>query len=145
VPQGHWKTTTFLAGLKQSGIVAPLALDGPMTGPAFGAHVEQFLAPALEPGEVVVLDNPAASKLDGVRQAIVAAGAAILYLPPYSPDLSPIGQLFATLKASCARPPHPPGTNSGRPSAAPSPPCRQANAPTTSTTAAMARPKMKVP
>jgi transposase len=99
VPQGHWKTTTFLAGLKQSGIVAPLALDGPMTGPAFGAHVEQFLAPALEPGEVVVLDNPAASKLDGVRQAIVAAGAAILYLPPYSPDLSPIGQLFATLKA----------------------------------------------
>jgi transposase len=99
VPQGHWKTTTFIAGLKQSGIVAPLVLDGPMTGPAFRAYVEQFLAPALEPGDVVVLDNLAAHKVDGVRQAIAAAGASILYLPPYSPDLNPIEQLFAKLKA----------------------------------------------
>jgi transposase len=100
VPQGHWKTTTFIAGLKQSGIVAPLVLDGPMTGPAFRAYVEQFLAPALEPGNVVVLDNLPAHKVTGVRQAIAAAGASILYLPPYSPDLNPIEQLFAKLKAA---------------------------------------------
>jgi len=99
VPQGHWKTTTFIAGLKQSGIVAPLVLDGPMSGPAFRAYVEQFLAPALAPGDVVVLDNLPAHKVAGVRQAIAAAGAAILYLPPYSPDLNPIEPLFAKLKA----------------------------------------------
>jgi transposase len=99
VPHGHWRTTTFVAGLRQSGIVAPLVLDGPMTGPAFRAYVEQFLAPALAPGEVVVLDNLAAHRVDGIRQAIAAAGASILYLPPYSPDLNPIEQLFAKLKA----------------------------------------------
>jgi transposase len=99
VPHGHWRTTTFVAGLRQSGIVAPLVLDGPMTGTAFRAYVEQFLAPALQAGDVVVLDNLAAHKVDGVRQAIAAAGASILYLPPYSPDLNPIEQLFAKLKA----------------------------------------------
>ena len=99
VPHGHWRTTTFVAGLRQTGIVAPLVLDGPMTGAAFRAYVEQFLAPALAPGDVVVLDNLAAHKVDGVRQAITAAGASILYLPPYSPDLNPIEQLFAKLKA----------------------------------------------
>jgi transposase len=99
VPHGHWRTTTFLAGLRQSGVVAPLVLDGPITGTAFRAYVEQFLAPALEPGDVVVLDNLAAHKVDGVRQAVTAAGASILYLPPYSPDLNPIEQLFAKLKA----------------------------------------------
>jgi transposase len=70
-----------------------------MTGTAFRAYVEQFLAPALRPGDVVVLDNLAAHKVDGVRQAIAAVGASILYLPPYSPDLNPIEQLFAKLKA----------------------------------------------
>jgi transposase len=114
VPHGHWRTTTFIAGLRQTGIVAPLVLDGPMTGLALRAYVEQFLAPALEPGDVVVLDNLAAHKIAGVRQAIAAAGASILYLPPYSPDLAPgsqhrpptsvrsgapIEQLFAKLKA----------------------------------------------
>jgi len=99
VPQGHWKTTTFIAGLRQTGVIAPLVLDGPMTGLAFRAYVEQFLAPVLEPGDVVVLDNLAAHKVAGVRQALAAAGAAILYLPPYSPDLNPIEQLFAKLKA----------------------------------------------
>ena len=69
-----------------------------MTGPAFRAYVEQFLAPALAPGDVVVLDNLAAHKVEGVRQAIAAAGASVLYLPPYSPDLNPIEQLFAKLK-----------------------------------------------
>jgi transposase len=144
VPQGHWKTTTFIAGLRQSGIVAPLVLDGPMTGPAFRAYVEQFLAPALEPGDVVVLDNLAAHKVDGVRQAITATGASILYLPPYSPDLNPIEQLFAKLKAYCARPRRAPRTTSGKRSATFSPPCRRANAPTTSTTAAMVPPKVKM-
>ena len=99
VPHGHWRTTTLIAGLRQSGILAPLVLDGPMTGLAFRAYVEQFLAPALAPGDVVVLDNLAAHKIDGVRQAIAAAGASILYLPPYSPDFNPIEQLFAKLKA----------------------------------------------
>ena len=99
VPKGHWKTTTCIAGLRASGVIAPLVLDGPMTGAAFLAYVEQFLAPALEPGDVVVLDNLGAHKVDGVREAIAAAGAHILYLPPYSPDMNPIEQLFAKLKA----------------------------------------------
>jgi transposase len=99
VPHGHWRSTTLVAGLRQTGIIAPLVLDGPMTGAAFHAYVEQFLAPALAPGDVVVLDNLAAHKVDGVRQALAAAGAPILYLPPYSPDLNPIEQLFAKLKA----------------------------------------------
>jgi len=99
VPHGHWKTTTLIAGLRQTGLVAPLVLDGPMTGIAFRAYVEQFLAPALEPGDVVVLDNLAAHKVDGVHQGVAAAGASILYLPPYSPDLNPIEQVFAKLKA----------------------------------------------
>jgi transposase len=98
VPHGHWRTTTFVAGLRQSGVIAPLVLDGPMTGRAFRAYVEQFLVPVLEPGDVVVLDNLAAHKVDGVRQAMARAGAALLYLPPYSPDLNPIEQLFAQLK-----------------------------------------------
>jgi len=103
VPHGHWRTTTFVAGRRQSGIVAPLVLDGPTaphgTGTAFCAYVEPCLAPALAPGDVVVLDNLAAHKVAGVRPAIAAAGASILYLPPYSPDLNPIEQLFAKLKA----------------------------------------------
>jgi transposase len=99
VPHGHWRTTTFVAGLRQAGIVAPLVLDGPITGTAFRAYVEQFLAPALKPGDVVVLDNLAAHKVDGVRRAIAGVGASLLYLPPYSPDLNPIEQLFAKLKA----------------------------------------------
>ncbi len=99
IPHGHWKTTTFVAGLRASGIIAPLVLDGPMTGEWFRAYVEQMLAPALSPGDVVVLDNLAAHKVAGVREAIRAVGASVLYLPPYSPDLNPIEQLFAKLKA----------------------------------------------
>ena len=98
-PHGHWKTTTFVAGLRSTGIIAPLVLDGPMTGEAFRAYAEQFLAPALVPGDVVVMDNLAAHKVAGVREAIEVAGASILYLPPYSPDLNPIEQMFAKLKA----------------------------------------------
>lgn len=98
-PHGHWRTTTFVAGLRSTGLVAPLVLDGPMTGEAFLAYVEQFLAPGLSPGDVVVLDNLAAHKVAGVEQAVRAAGASVMYLPPYSPDLNPIEQAFAKLKA----------------------------------------------
>ena len=97
-PHGHWKTSTFLAGLRSTGLIAPLVLDGPMTGEAFLAYVRQFLAPELRPGDVVVMDNLAAHKVAGVREAIAAAGANVLYLPPYSPDLNPIEQVFAKLK-----------------------------------------------
>jgi transposase len=99
VPHGHWRTTTFIAGLRQSGLIAPLVLDGPMTGAAFRAYVEQALAPVLQPGDVVVMDNLAAHKVAGIEQAVIAAGASVLYLPPYSPDLNPIEQFIAKLKA----------------------------------------------
>jgi transposase len=98
-PHGHWRTTTFVAGLRSTGIIAPLVLDGPMTGEAFRAYVEQFLAPTQSKGYVVVMDNLGAHKVAGVREAIAAVGASILYLPPYSPDLNPIEQAFAKLKA----------------------------------------------
>jgi transposase len=99
VPAGHWKTTTFVAGLRHDGVIAPCVFDGPMTGEVFRAYVEQMLAPALSPGDVVVMDNLPAHKVAGVREAIRAVGASILYLPAYSPDLNPIEQLFAKLKA----------------------------------------------
>jgi transposase len=99
VPHGHWKTSTFLAALRHDGITAPLVLDGAINGDAFRAYVEQFLAPTLAPGDIVVMDNLSSHKVDGVRQAIERAGASLLYLPPYSPDLNPIEQLFAKLKA----------------------------------------------
>jgi transposase len=99
VPHGHWKTTTFTAGLRCSGLVAPMVLDGPMDGVAFLAYVRQVLVKELTPGDVVIMDNLPAHKVAGVRQAIEAAGASLLYLPPYSPDFNPIEQAFAKLKA----------------------------------------------
>jgi transposase len=99
IPYGHWKTTTFLAGLCHDGLIAPLVLDGPIDGESFRAYVEQFLAPALRPGQIVVIDNLSSHKVAGVREAIEAVGARLLYLPRYSPDLNPIEQLFAKLKA----------------------------------------------
>jgi transposase len=98
-PYGHWHTTTFVAGLRRDGVIAPCALDGPMTGELFRAYVEQMLAPSLRPGDVVVLDNLPVHKVAGVREAIRAVGASLLYLPPYSPDLNPIEPFFAKLKA----------------------------------------------
>ena len=102
-PRGHWKATTFVAGLRQGGLVAPFVLDGPMTGAAFRAYVERVLAPVLAPGDVVVMDNLGAHKVAGVAEAIRAAGAGLMYLPPYSPDLNPIEQVFAKLKALLRR------------------------------------------
>lgn len=99
VPHGHWKMTTFVAALRSTALTAPGLIDGPMNGNAFLAYVEQILAPTLSPGDVVILDNLSAHKVAGVRQAIEATGARLLYLPPYSPDFNPIEQLFAKLKA----------------------------------------------
>ena len=99
VPHGHWKTTTFVAGLTAQGFAAPYVTDGAMNGETFLAWAEQMLAPSLAPGDVVILDNLAAHKVAGVRRAIESCGAELLYLPPYSPDLNPIEQAFAKLKA----------------------------------------------
>ena len=99
VPHGHWKTTTFVAALRADGLTAPTVVDGAMTGELFEAYVRQQLAPALRPGDVVVMDNLACHKRAGVRAAVEGAGCRLEYLPPYSPDLNPIEQAFAKLKA----------------------------------------------
>jgi transposase len=99
VPHGHWKTTTFTAGLRIGGLTAPFVLDGPMDGDAFRAYVEQVLVADLTPGDVVVMDNLPAHKVRGVRQAIEAAGATLMYLPAYSPDFNPIEMAFSKFKA----------------------------------------------
>lgn len=98
VPQGHWKTTTFVGALRADGLTAPTVVDGAMNGPTFLAYVQQQLAPTLRAGDVVVMDNLSAHKVAGVREAIEAAGASVAYLPPYSPDLNPIELVFAKLK-----------------------------------------------
>jgi len=99
IPHGHWKTTTFTAGLRLSGLAAPMLLDGPMNGDAFLAYVEQVLVPELEQNDIVIMDNLPAHKVTGVRQAIEKVGASLLYLPPYSPDFNPIEMAFSKLKA----------------------------------------------
>ena len=99
IPWGHWKTTTFVAGLRTTGVTAPMVLDGAMNGAAFKAYVEQILTPSLATGDIVVMDNLPSHKVAGVREAIRATGAFLLYLPPYSPDLNPIELAFSKLKA----------------------------------------------
>ena len=97
-PHGHWKTTTFVAALRSSGLVAPLVIDGAINGDLFLAYVRQVLVPTLREGDVVVMDNLSSHKRAGVRGAIEAAGAKLLYLPPYSPDFNPIEQAFSKFK-----------------------------------------------
>lgn len=99
VPWGHWKILTFVAGLRQDGITAPFVIDRPMTGAIFVEYLRQCLVPTLSPGDIVVMDNLPAHKNPQVRQIIEAAGAELRYLPPYSPDLNPIEQAIAKLKA----------------------------------------------
>ena len=99
IPHGHWKTTTFVAGLRLTGLVAPMVLDGPINRNAFQAYVDQVLVPELSRGDVVVMDNLGSHKGPAVRRAIESAGARLLYLPPYSPDFNPIENAFAKLKA----------------------------------------------
>ncbi len=99
VPFGKWRTSTFIAGLRNDGLVAPAVFEGAINGEMFLAYVEQTLAPALRPGDLVVMDNLSSHKVAGVEAAIKAAGAAVLYLPAYSPDLNPIEMAFSKLKA----------------------------------------------
>jgi transposase len=99
VPHGHWKTTTFVVGLRTTGLIAPTVVDGPMTGDVFVAYVEQQLVPTLKPGDVVVMDNLSSHKRAAVRAAIESVGATLRMLPPYSPDLNPIEKAFSKLKA----------------------------------------------
>ena len=97
-PCGHWQTTTFLGALRATGFIAPLTVEGPINGPLFRAWVEQHLAPVLNSGDIVVMDNLSSHKVVGIREAIEAAGAELRYLPPYSPDLNPIELAFSKLK-----------------------------------------------
>jgi transposase len=103
VPHGHWNTTTLVAGLRVNGVTAPFVIDRAMNGRIFRTYIERCLVPTLAPGDVVIMYNLRAHKVAGVRQAIEAVGATLLYLPPYSPDLNPIEQFFgiAALPASC--------------------------------------------
>jgi transposase len=119
IPHGHWKTTTFVGGLTIDGVVAPMTIDGAMTGQAFLAYVEQVLAPVLKPGDIVILDNLPAHKPSAIREAIEAAGAVMLFLPPYSPDFNPIEMAFSKIKAPSEKgcsshPPRPLGRHSKR-------------------------------
>jgi transposase len=98
VPHGHWQTMTFLAALRHDRIDAPCVLDGPINAASFLAYVEQFLAPTLKPGDIVVMDNLSSHKSRAIRAALRTVGAKLLFLPPYSPDLNPIEQVFAKLK-----------------------------------------------
>ena len=98
-PHGHWQTLTFVAGLRHDAMVAPFVLDGAMNGEMFRAYIEQALAPTLKPKDIVIMDNLAAHKVAGIREAIQAAGATLRYLPQYSPDLNPIEMPFSALKA----------------------------------------------
>ena len=100
VPHGHWKTLTLVAALRIDGLTAPYVVDGPMDGAAFLAYVEQVLVPTLQKDDIVLLDNLRTHKVAGVREAVEAAGANVRFLPAYSPDLNPIEQAFAKLKAA---------------------------------------------
>ena len=102
-PFGKWRTLTFLAALRHDRIDAPCVLDGPINGQLFLAYVEQFLVPTLGKGDIVIMDNLGSHKGQAVRQAIRGCGAKLLFLPPYSPDLNPIEQVFAKLKAFLRR------------------------------------------
>jgi transposase len=97
-PHGRWRTLTFLAALRRDCIAAPCVIDGPINGESFLAYVEQVLVPVLKPGDIVIIDNLGSHKGKAVRHAIRAAGAKLFFLPPYSPDLNPIEQVFAKLK-----------------------------------------------
>lgn len=97
-PQSHWKVVTLIAALRVSGVVAPMTVEAATDGEIFLAYTEHFLCPELRPGDVVVMDNLSAHKVDGVRQLIEATGATLLYLPPYSPDLNPIEKAWSKIK-----------------------------------------------
>ena len=97
-PDGRWRTLTFLAALRVGALTEPCVIDGPINGAVFRAYVEQFLVPSLRPGDIVVLDNLGSHRSRAVGSAIIKAGAKLAFLPPYSPDLNPIEQVFAKVK-----------------------------------------------
>jgi transposase len=97
-PYGHWKTTTVVCALRSEGLVAPWVIDGPINGQTFRTWVEEVLVPVLQPGDIVVLDNLGSHKVAGIEEAMAAAGAQLRFLPPYSPDLNPIEQVFSKMK-----------------------------------------------
>jgi hypothetical protein len=131
VPHGHWKTTTFTAGLRYDGIAAPMVLDGPMKGEAFLAYVEQALVPELRPGDIAIMDNLPAHKVHGVRQAIEAAGANLRYLPPYMTSI-PSKWPSPSSRPYCAPLRREPSQTSGKPSPTPCAASPRKNAPTIS-------------
>jgi len=133
-PHGRWKTLTFLAALRHDRIEAPCVIDGPINGESFLAYVEQVLVPALKPGDIVIIDNLGSHKGKAVRRAIRAAGAKLFFLPPYSPDLNPIEQVFAKLKSCSVRRQNAPPTLCGGASEPCSLTSHRSNAPTTSLT-----------
>jgi transposase len=104
-PHGNWKTLTFVAGLRHRAMVAPFVLEGAINGAMFLAYVKQALVPTLKRGDIVIMDNLPAHKVNGVEQAIEVAGATLMYLPPYSPDLNPIEPAFSKVKAHLRRQP----------------------------------------
>jgi putative transposase len=97
-PDGRWRTLTFLAALRANALTAPCVVDGPINGSIFRAYVEQFLVPVLRPGDIVLVDNLGSHRARAIRDAILMAGAKLAFLPPYSPDLNPIEQVFAKVK-----------------------------------------------
>lgn len=136
-PHGHWRTLTFLAALRADRIDAPCVIDGPINGRSFLAYVEQILVPTLRPGDIVIIDNLGSHKGKAVRRALRAAGAKLLFLPAYSPDLNPIEQVSPNSKPCFVKPPSEPSKPPGNASASSSTTSRRPNAPTTSGTRAM--------
>ena len=132
VSHGHWKTTTLVCGLRLDGLTAPMVIDGAMDGAAFRAYASTLLGPSLRVGDIVVLANLAAHKVQGVREALGESGATLLYLPPYSPDFNLIEQAYAKLKALLRKAAHAPLTDWSRPSPRPWRRFHLRNAPTTS-------------
>ena len=136
-PHGHWRTSTFLAGLRYDRLTAPAVFDGAINGELFTAYVEQVLAPTLSRGDIVVLDNLSSHKVRGVRELVEARGASLMFLPPYSPDLNPIEQVLPSSNSSSEKPDRDLAMRSGagsEPSPRSSP---HANARTTSPTPAI--------
>jgi len=140
VPQGRWRTLTFLAALRYNRIDAPCVIDGPINGLSFLAYVEQVLLPTLSVGDIVIMDNLGSHKRPVIRRLIRAAGAKLFFLPPYSPDLNPIEQVFAKLKTCCAKPTSEPSRQPGDASALSSTASPQTSAPTILKTPAMLHP-----
>jgi len=141
VPHGHWKTTTFLAALRHHRIDAPWLLDGPIDGASFQTYVEQVLLPTLKAGDIVVMDNLGSHKGKAVRRLIRSAGAKLLFLPKYSPDLNPIEQVFAKLKHLLRKAAARTAEDLTAAVVGSSPPSHRRNAPTTSETQDILQPK----